>query len=204
MPLHRRAPVALVALVAALSLFAAACGDDGAAELHGLQQDPAPHVGAVTLPDAMADGAASPMRARTGELLLVFFGFTHCPDICPTTMASVAAALDQQPQLADAVEVAMVSVDPARDTAEVMVPYVTSFVARARALRTDDPDALRAAADAFGASYVVGTDADGEPDVGHSAYLYGVDDRGDVVVTWAFGVTADELSSDLSTLLPQS
>ena len=205
MPLRRRTPAALVALVVALSLLAAACSsDDGAAELHGLQQDPAPHVGAVTLPDAMADGASSPMRAGTGELLLVFFGFTHCPDICPTTMATVAAALDQQPELADAVEVAMVSVDPARDTAEVMVPYVTSFVARARALRTDDPDALRAAADAFGASYLVGTDADGEPDVGHSAYLYGVDDQGDVVVTWSFGVTVDELSSDLSTLLPQS
>nr|WP_283251129.1 SCO family protein [Rhabdothermincola salaria] len=144
------------------------------------------------------------MRAQSDELLLVFFGFTSCPDICPTTMATIATALDQRPELVDEVEVAMVSVDPERDTADVMPRYVTSFVDRARALRTDDPATLRAAADAFGASYLVTTDADGEPDVGHSAYLYGVDDQGQVVVTWSFGVTADELSSDLSTLLTQS
>lgn len=195
----------LAAVVLVLVVVAAACGSDGSdTELAGLQQDPAPQVGQVALPDALDGGTPAPMRAEPGELLLVFFGFTRCPDICPTTMATVATALDQHPDLVDEVELAMVSVDPDRDSAEVMAPYVSSFVDRARALRTDDPDALRAAADAFGASYLISTDADGEPDVGHSAYLYGVDDRGEVVVTWGFGVTPDELSSDLSTLLTES
>lgn len=194
-PLVLAAPVLL-----ALVLAGCGGGDQQAASLVGIEQDPAPEVGDLALPDAMAGGQPSQLRAADGELLLVFFGFTHCPDLCPMTLSTVSTALVEAPELAGRTEVALVTVDPLRDTGEVLGDYVTAFVDRGRALRTDDPGALRAVADRFGASYEVTTDADGEVEVGHSAYLYAVDDTGTVVVTWPFGVTVDDLLADLPLL----
>ena len=75
----------------------------------------------------------------------MYFGYTNCPDVCPTTMADLGAALDRlDDEDAARVDVAMVTVDPERDTA-VLADYVQSFVADAHAMATDDPAALRAA-----------------------------------------------------------
>jgi protein SCO1/2 len=184
-----------------VGLFAAGCGSSAEPQLFGIRQDPTPQVGELALPDGAAGGELAPFRAAPGELLLVYFGFTNCPDMCPLTMSDIAAALADRPELADRVEVAMVTVDPARDTPELLASYVTSFVDRARALRTDDPALLRSVATTFGASYLVEPGPDGRTEVSHSGYLYGVDDQGRVVVTWPFGVSPEDLGSDLSSLL---
>lgn len=155
----------------------------------------------VTLPDA--DGKPFTMKAEPGRLLIVYFGFTSCPDVCPTTLSDLKASLARIGTKADSVDLAMVTIDPAVDEASTLERYVRSFVPTATALRTDNDAVLRAAANAFGASYSIGQKADGSPEVSHSAWLYAVDERGDLRVQWPFGTKAKDLAADLTVLLKQ-
>ena len=184
----------------ALAMLLAACGSEPA-ELAGYVREPLPAVGAVALPDESRGGEAFPMQAEPGEILVVYFGYTSCPDICPASMADVRTALGELGDLADRVAVAMVTVDPDRDTPEVLTGYVQSFVPGSHALRSEEDPPLRRAADLFGASYDVTVADDGTVEVGHTASLYAVDEAGLLRVTWPFGTPAADLASDLRILL---
>jgi protein SCO1/2 len=181
-------------------LLAAACSSSPP-ELAGFVRTPLPEVGGQTLPDAGAGGEAFAMRASEGRLLLVYFGFTNCPDVCPTTLADIRAAFRDLGDAAEQVEVAMVTVDPDRDTDEILTGYVQSFVPGAHALRTTDDDALLEVATAFGAGYEVSVDADGTVEVIHTAHVFVVDDAGLIQVTWPFGTEPSDMVSDLEILL---
>jgi protein SCO1/2 len=96
----------------------------------------------------------------------------------------------------------MVTVDPERDTAAVLDGYLDHFFDDGVALRTDDPDELSAAADAFGVQFEVEDHVAGDAyDVAHTAMTYVVDDTGAVVVEWPFGFETESMTSDLTTLL---
>jgi protein SCO1/2 len=198
--MRRRA--AVVTLVTGLAALAA-CGGDDAHELTGYTRDPAPQVDGVALPDVSRDGEPFAFRATEQGVLLVYFGYTNCPDICPTTMADVRGARRELGDDAERVDLAMVTVDPDRD-AEILTDYVQSFVDDAHALATDDPAALLQAAEPFGVSYEVATTPSGEIEVGHSGYLFAVDDAGTLVLTWPVGVAKDDLLADLEVLLDQA
>ncbi len=187
-------------LAGVLAALVVVSGCDGGRELAGYTRDPAPKVDAIALPDVGHDGAPFALRASPGELLVVYFGYTNCPDICPTTMADLGRALEQLGDDAGRVDVAMVTVDPERDT-DVLADYVQGFVPDAHALATDDAAALRAVAEPFGVSYDVQVQ-DGRTEVGHSSQLFAVDETGTLLVTWSFGTSADDLAADLRTLLP--
>ena len=212
-PRARRPLLALlVALAGATALVACGDGDDPGGGLvatrsrAGDVREPPLDVADVTLPDAGQDGAPMAMRAPEDELLLVYFGYTSCPDVCPTTMSDVRVAIeDLGADLADRVTVAMVTVDPERDRPETLTGYLGHFFDRSAALRTEDPGELAAAASAFGVQYEV---QDHEPgaaayDVAHSAFTYVVDDTGSVVVEWPFGFERRHMTADLTTLLTQ-
>jgi protein SCO1/2 len=194
----------------ALATSAAGCGSDdggsGSAGLAGAVRQPPLEVGAVELPIA-SSGTPFAMRAAPGELLVVYFGYTSCPDICPTTLNDVGIAISGLPDdLAERVSVAFVTVDPDRDTAEVLEGYLAHFVERGTGLRAEAPNALAAAASDFGVQYEV---ADHEPgdatyDVAHTAVTYVVDDSGTVAVEWPFGFDDGEMTSDLRTLLQEA
>jgi protein SCO1/2 len=203
MRLHHRLVGSMCAAV--LCIVIVACGDDApvAREFVGYRNVPGQPVGAIALPDVSNDGRDLALRAAPGELLITYFGYTSCPDVCPTTLADLRRALRDLGDDAARVDLAMVTVDPERDTAEVLTGYVQSFVPGAHALRTDDPASLRAAADAFGASYSVTTADDGRVEVAHSAAMYVVDPNGTVTLTWPFGVAADDLRLDLEALLAE-
>jgi len=188
------------ALVAAVAILAA-CGGDDVATLSGYQLEPAPDVASIVLPDASQDGLDFEMRAEDGHLLLVYFGYMSCPDVCPTSLNEVRKALGRLGDDAERVDLAMVTVDPARDTGENLTLYVQGFVEGAHALRTDDPEVLDEAAVAFGASYSVEENDEGEIEVGHSASIYAVDPDGTVVLTWPYGLEADAIATDLRILL---
>lgn len=194
---RRLIAVAAVGLVGLVT----ACGSEPPRELAGFVREPGPAVDQVALPDLSRDGAESTLRAAPGELLVVYFGFTNCPDVCPMTLHDLRTALNRMdPDDAARVELAMVSVDPDRDI-PVLVEYTQSFVPGARALATTDDALLRAAADPFGVSYIVETDEDGRVEVGHSSQMFVVDDTGTLLLTWQFGVPADDLKADLEQLL---
>jgi protein SCO1/2 len=186
--------------VAALALVLAACGGDEARELVGFTLEPAPQVDAIALPDVSRGGEPFELRARPGGLLVVYFGYTNCPDVCPTTMSELRTALRKLGDEADRVDVAMVTIDPDRDTA-VLADYVSSFIEGGHALATDVDDDLRAVAGPFGVSYIVEANAAGEIEVSHSPQLYVVDDAGRLALIWQFPVAADDLAGDLEQLL---
>jgi protein SCO1 len=160
-------------------------------------------VAAISLPDVANRGTPLRMKPPWGNLLLVYFGYTSCPDICPATMIDVRVALDDLPRrLADRVSVAMVTVDPERDTPEVLTNYLVHFFERSHALRTTDQAALAAAAGAFGVRWEVEPHHPGTSyAVSHTAFTYVVDDTGQVIVEWPFGFDTQYMTSDLSTLL---
>lgn len=203
-PAHGAVRLRVALVVAVLTAVAIACGqgsDDGA--LAGIVRDPPLDVASVQIP-AADDGRPVAMQAAPRELLIVYFGYTSCPDICPTTMSDLSIAVNDLPDdLAERVTVAFVTVDPERDSAEVLTGYIKHFFDDGLALRTEDGQALATAAAAFGVQYEVADHESGATtyDVAHTAVTYVVDDGGKVVVEWPFGFMADDMTSDLRALL---
>lgn len=180
--------------------LAAGSGDDGPI-LAGYEREPEPTVGSISLPAANRDNDAFAFQADPDELLMVTFGFTSCPDICPTTLADMRIVYNQLGARGDDVDLAWVSIDPERDTAELTTNYVEAFVEDGIALRTDDAEELLIAADAFGVTYIIQETETGETEVAHTPNVFVVDDTGSIILTWPFGVPADEVVSDLNILL---
>jgi len=205
---RRRNVVALLAVTAVLAATGACASDDPEASdattspsvLQGIVREAPLQVSSVSLPDADT-GAPVSMAATPGELAIVYFGYTMCPDVCPTTFSDLQRAFEMlDPSQVEAIEVRFVTVDPERDTAELMMSYLDHFVDDGVALRTLDPAELQAAEDAFLASSTITPLDDGTYDVSHSASTYVVDDRGEVVVEWPFGTLSDVMAADLRLL----
>ena len=115
-----------------------------------------------------------------GRWQLVFFGFTYCPDVCPTTLATVSAVLEELGDDAEQVAPLFVTVDPERDTPAVVAEYLANFDPRIVGL-TGPPEQIKAAAKAFRV-YYARVDKDDLPDgytMDHSAFLYLMDPDGD-------------------------
>ena len=181
-----------------------ACGDDASpAQMVGYSLTPPPQVGNLALP--AADGAQPVGFApAAGHLKVVYFGYTSCPDVCPTTLADLKAALARIKDDAKRIEVAMITVDPKRDTAETLPAYVRSFVPDAQALRTEDDAVLRKVADAFGANYSVTTNAEGKVEVEHTGSLYVINPAGEIVDVLSYPTPAKDIANDLGILLRRS
>jgi protein SCO1/2 len=198
-----------VALAAMAVLVVVACGSSGGSsaadkkptKIQGLQYHPQPDVSTLALPDVANGGARLPMKAPPGQLLVVFFGYTNCPDICPGTMAGLRLARHKLGTDASKVQVAFATVDPNRDTDQVLVDYVHNFFEDGHALRTEDPALLKTVADAFGVQYEVATNAKGQTDVGHTALAFAVDDQGHIVDAWPSGFDEKAIADDMRILL---
>ena len=192
------------AIVAAVfSLFVAACGASSPAVLTGMVREPAPDVGGVVLPYEANGGRDFTTRAEPGRLLLVYFGYTSCPDVCPTTLADLRTAVQGLGDEGERVDVAIITVDPDRDVPERVTNYLHAFFDDGHALRTGDPAQLAAAADRYGAAYEVTTTADGSVEVAHSAFLYVVDSAGRILVQWPFGTLSEDMKNDLAYLFAE-
>jgi len=149
----------------------------------------------------LADHTGKPRRLEDwrGKAVVLVFGFTHCPDVCPTTLADIALALKELGNDAERVQVLMVSVDPERDTPEALAKYVTAFDPRFVALR-GDLEATRKVAQEFkvyfekrkqGESYTVD----------HSAQSYVIDPQGKLRLLVRHDRIAQDLAPDLRALL---
>ncbi len=172
--------------------------------LHGIVRDEPLNVAAVSLPDVTRESASSSrfgMRAAPGELLFVYFGYTACPDLCPTTLATWKSAMRQTSDADELVDTVFVTVDPARDIPQILNDYVGSFVDRFHVLRTTNPAEMQSALDAFLAAATIETTAEGKTEVSHTTVAYLVDERGEVVIEWPFGTSTDAMASDLKILL---
>jgi len=133
------------------------------------------------------------------KVVVINFGYTHCPDVCPTTLLDLANALKLMGASAKDVQVLFVSVDPSRDTQEVLAQYVPSFNPTFIGLRGDTQQ-LDAAVKSFNAYYAK---ADGEKNysVDHSAGSYVIDKKGNARLYIQFGEKPAEIAHDLQSLL---
>ena len=135
-----------------------------------------------------------------GKWHLVFFGYTHCPDTCPTALNEMVLALDRLGKQRDAVSIVFITVDPERDTPEVLKSYVESFDAPIVAL-TGSAAAVKEAARAYRVYYARHTRADGDYDMDHSAVIYVMDPKGRFTATFTPDSTAGAIAERLLKLL---
>ena len=135
-----------------------------------------------------------------GKWQLIFFGYTHCPDACPTALNEIALALDQLGEKRGEVAVVFITVDPERDTPEVMKSYVQSFDAPIIAL-TGSADAVAQAAKAYRVYYAKHPRGDGDYDMDHSAVIYVMNPEGRFTATFTPDSTADAIAQRLQKLI---
>ena len=124
-------------------------------------------------------GTSRTERDFRGKLLLIYFGFTYCPDVCPTDLHNIGLALDRLGAEADKVQPLFVTVDPERDTPSHLAEYVPMFHPRLIGL-TGDAAAIRAAADSYKVYYAkVPSERRDEYTVDHTAFIYlmGIDGK---------------------------
>jgi len=139
-----------------------------------------------------------------GKVVVMFFGFTHCPDVCPTTLAELAAAMKKLGGDGDRVQVLLVTVDPERDTPQILSQYVTAFDPRFLALRGTSDETARVAKE-FKIVYqkVAGARPDSYT-MDHSAGTYIFDTQGRLRVYVSYGQGPEVFAHDIALLLKQS
>jgi cytochrome oxidase Cu insertion factor (SCO1/SenC/PrrC family) len=129
-----------------------------------------------------------------GKLMLVYFGFTYCPDVCPTDLQSIGLAVDQLGPAKDAVQPLFITLDPDRDTAQQLADYVPMFHPRLIGL-TGDPTSIRQAARAYKVYYAKVPRADGSDyTVDHSGYIYLMDRAGQYLGFFPPGTPPDRMA----------
>jgi protein SCO1/2 len=145
-----------------------------------------------------ADGKPVTDRDFRGRYMLIFFGFTHCPDICPAELQVIAQALEQLGDKAKTVVPIFITLDPERDTPEAMANYVKSFGPNFVGL-TGSPEAIAAAAKAYRVAYskVENKESAGDYSVDHSALVYLMDPEGRYVTHFSYGLSADQMAEKL-------
>jgi protein SCO1/2 len=135
-----------------------------------------------------------------GKWQLVFFGYTHCPDVCPTTLNDLSLALDQLGDKKSQVGIVFISVDPERDTPAVLKSYVESFGGPVEAL-TGSPDAVAQAAKDYKVYYAKHARSDGGYDMDHSALIYIMDPQGRFTATFIPDDQPEKMAERLKKLL---
>jgi|KBSSwiStaDraftv2_1062776.scaffolds.fasta_scaffold41378_3 protein SCO1/2 len=196
---------ALLGGVAVLAFLAA-----GAAAV--LFMNPAPAVQsaqAIGGPFKLKTGRGDIVTDRDfrGKWLLVYFGYTHCPDICPTTLAEVVQTIDRLGAVGAEVQPLFITIDPERDTPEVMDAYVQALDARIIGL-TGTPADIAAAAKGYKVHYAKVQSQDNKQDYAmeHSSFVYLIGPDGGYVTlfTPGAGQAPDNMAPKLRELIGQS
>lgn len=133
-----------------------------------------------------------------GKWMLVFFGFTNCPDVCPTTLSEVAAVMEGLGADADKVQPIFVSIDPERDMPSVLAEYVPLFGAGIIGL-TGTPDQIEKTSKTFPIFYerIEGATAPDGYTMGHTSHLFLFDPEAGFAESWPYGTPAEEILADL-------
>ncbi len=146
-------------------------------------------------------GATRSLADWKGKVVVLFFGFTQCPDVCPTTLATMADAMKRLGADADRVQVLFVTVDPERDTRAVLAPYVTAFDPRFVGLY-GDKEATSKAAREFKVFYQKVPGKTPETyGIDHTAASYVIDAQGRLRLYVRHQQTAEDIAADLRVLL---
>ena len=167
--------------------------------IHGTTFDPGTPAPSFTL--EAAGNKQVQLSDFRGKAVLLYFGYTYCPDICPTTLATLARARDALGADASKVQVIMITVDPQRDTPDRLSSYVQkfdpSFVGLSGTLEQIQP---------IGSSYGIYFQAEapngtGGYTVDHTAAVTVIDPQGNRRILESYGLTSDQIASDIRSLL---
>lgn len=152
-------------------------------------------------PFALTDQKGAPITeaAFRGHPSVVFFGFTHCPEVCPTTLFELAGWLKTMGDDGKNLNAYFVTVDPERDTPEIMNSYVSNFSDRITGI-TGDPDKVHAMAKAFGIYWRKVDTGDGDYTMDHTASVLLLNAKGEFAGTIAYGESADTAIAKLKRL----
>ncbi len=162
-------------------------------------------IGAAAIggPFQLVDGSGRTVTDQDykGKWLLVYFGYTHCPDVCPTTLATVAAALDKLPPADKAkVKALFVTVDPARDTPEVMADYVSGFGGDLTGL-TGSQEQVDKAMRAYRVYAKKHPEEGGDYSMDHSSIVYLMDPSGRYAGNFSFDTPPAAIAKKLEGLI---
>ena len=147
------------------------------------------------------DGRTVHAEDFRGKVTLLFFGYTHCPDVCPTTLAILARAIKSLGPDADRVRVLFVTVDPKRDTAGALMHYTQLFGPEFVGLR-GDANQLQQLTKRYRVTYSLGApDASGDYDVTHSSAIFVFDSIGEAVLVGNESNSVQDFVHDLKQLL---
>jgi protein SCO1/2 len=148
-----------------------------------------------------ADGAEFRLSALRGKVVVLEFGFTHCPAVCPASLAALAAARQKLGANADRLQVVFVSVDPERDTPARLTSYLAqfdkSFIGITGTL--EQMAAIRKDYGITATRHPIG-ESKTQYQMGHSSYLYFIDKKGMLRALMPFGRPADEIVHDVNVL----
>jgi protein SCO1/2 len=182
-------PLALLAVLTAC----------GGGQLRGGVFEPPQPAPPVVLTDQR--GQVFDLSAQTGKVVLLYFGYTYCPDVCPTSLADMATARRELGADAARVQVAFVTVDPQRDTPEVLNRYLGAFDKTYLGLSGTTLE-LKRVMDAYQVK-AVRRDTAGSASytVDHTAFIYVVDPQGRLRELLPFGTRADDIVNDVRLLL---
>lgn len=166
-----------------------------------LSHDAAEQIGGIGGPFTLEDGAGHAVTDHDlrGHYLLVYFGYTFCPDVCPTTLTAIAGALDKLGRQADQVQPVFITVDPERDTPKVMHDYTAAFSPRILGL-TGTPEQIAKAAGAYRVYYAKHRtgEAAGDYTMDHSSIIYLMGPDGRFIVPIRADESAQQMATDIA------
>jgi len=147
------------------------------------------------------DGEVVESKSLQGKPVLIFFGFTSCPDVCPTTLTQLSVVMKKLGPQADDVQIALVSVDPNRDTAQVMKRYTASFGPWLLGLTGSD-QALTTLRKTYGVyAAMESSDDKGAYNVMHSAAVFAFDAKGRARLLISDVTDSDAVVADIKQLI---
>jgi protein SCO1/2 len=171
-------------------------------EYHGAVYTP-PQTAAVVA-GTNWDGHPFHLSDLQGKVVLLFFGYTHCPDVCPLTMAELAQLYRQLGEKAGDVAVVFVSTDPARDTPERLAQYIPAFHRDFYGVHVPESE-LTALKQAYGVYAEKHEDVDQEANadylIDHNSYIYVIDQQGQLRLAFSPHTPQDELLADVEHLV---
>ncbi len=150
------------------------------------------------------DGSVITQDALREKPTAIFFGFTHCPEVCPTTLYEMNGWLHEVDPDGDRINAYWITVDPERDTPEIMQRYLSNVTDRIEAI-SGDPDKVHAMVDEFGIYYkkvpLDPNEPDGDYTMDHNASVFLLDDGGVLKGTIAYGENPDVAMKKLENLI---
>lgn len=189
-----------LAVLAGAALLLGACSEGGKASFNAIDVTGADYAKDFALTDH--NGQARTLKDFQGKIVVMFFGYTQCPDVCPTSMTELATVKKLLGKDGDKVQGLFVTVDPERDTPEIMKAYMANFDPSFLALYAASPDQLAAVAKDYKVYYKkVAGKTPTSYTMDHSAGMYVYDTQGRLRLYSRYGSGAGALADDIRLLL---